>query len=99
MKADPERVKVGILIGRRGFKDQFICLNSLSFHLPGNILQPETIVLNVSGRVLMVQREMNGNASEQLVSDARTEIFHFKMKLSTLSLLSVYHFPFYQLRY
>lgn len=34
----------------------------------GNILQPETIVLNVSGRVLMVNREMNGNASEQLVS-------------------------------
>lgn len=37
-------------------------------HFEGNILQPETIVLNVSGRVLMVNREMNGNASEQLVS-------------------------------
>ncbi|XP_037044247.1 guanine nucleotide exchange factor subunit Rich [Bradysia coprophila] len=34
----------------------------------GNILQPETIVLNVSGRVLMVNREINGNASEQLSS-------------------------------
>lgn len=38
-------------------------------YLTGNILQPETIVLNVSGRVLMVNREINGNASEQLVSD------------------------------
>lgn len=37
--------------------------------LKGNILQPETIVLNVSGRVLMVNREINGNASEQLVSN------------------------------
>lgn len=46
----------------------FYDLNNSFYSLfEGNILQPETIVLNVSGRVLMVNREINGNASEQLV--------------------------------
>lgn len=31
--------------------------------------QPETIVLNVSGRILTVQKEMNGNMGEQLVNN------------------------------
>lgn len=43
-------------------------INAVHSLIEGNILQPETIVLNVSGRVLMVNREINGNASEQLVS-------------------------------
>lgn len=32
-------------------------------------MQPETLVLNVSGRILMVNRENNGNTTEQLVSN------------------------------
>lgn len=43
--------------------------NCFFFLFAGIILQPETIVLNVSGRILMVNRENNGNSStEQLVS-------------------------------
>lgn len=35
----------------------------------GNIAQQtETLVLNVSGRVLMVNKESNGNTTEHLVS-------------------------------
>lgn len=36
--------------------------------LLGNLSQIETLVLNVSGRILMVNKENNGNASENLVS-------------------------------
>lgn len=36
--------------------------------LAGNIAQTETLVLNVSGRILMVNKETNGNATEHLVS-------------------------------
>lgn len=34
----------------------------------GNLSQIETLVLNVSGRILMVNKENNGNATENLVS-------------------------------
>lgn len=34
----------------------------------GNLSQIETLVLNVSGRILMVNKENNGSASENLVS-------------------------------
>lgn len=34
----------------------------------GNLAQVETLVLNVSGRILMVNKENSGNATENLVS-------------------------------
>lgn len=39
------------------------------FYASGNIAQTETLVLNVSGRILMVNKETNGNATEHLVSE------------------------------
>lgn len=43
-------------------------LKIFSIQIPGNLSQIETLVLNVSGRILMVNKENNGNASENLVS-------------------------------
>lgn len=48
------------------FEIKYSILVFLSF--PGNIAQTETLVLNVSGRILMVNKETNGNATEHLVS-------------------------------
>lgn len=57
------------LLFRKNFKFFFfqkkIILNA---KFPGNLSQIETLVLNVSGRILMVNKENNGNASENLVS-------------------------------
>lgn len=39
-------------------------------------MQPETLVLNVSGRILMVNRENNGNTTDQLVSSRLTSIYY-----------------------
>lgn len=46
----------------------FVCFFSLRVCFIGNLSQIETLVLNVSGRILMVNKENNGNASENLVS-------------------------------
>lgn len=48
------------------------------FCFAGNLSQIETLVLNVSGRILMVNKENNGNASENLVS---VKVLHLKKKL------------------
>lgn len=44
--------------------DKIIVINGTT----GNLAQVETLVLNVSGRILMVNKENNGNTTENLVS-------------------------------
>lgn len=51
------------------FEVSFVFLSDfLTGRFVGNLSQIETLVLNVSGRILMVNKENNGNATENLVS-------------------------------
>lgn len=60
VKRDARKLRVSI------FDMRLMCF-VFSLRL-GNLSQIETLVLNVSGRILMVNKENNGNTTENLVS-------------------------------
>lgn len=45
----------------------------------GTITQNDTLVLNVSGRILMVNKEKNGSATEHLVSQSHDISFSYHL--------------------
>lgn len=84
------------------------CILRLNFpshcRFVGNLSQIETLVLNVSGRILMVNKENNGNASENLVScitftcvflHHTVDIFEKKIRFLRQSFVMPLHYTVY----